>query len=128
MRPTADNIRQGECDATVGAAGRHGRSIGSWQPTIESDNVFAPQRRPFRSRVILTETLEVRPSRTRSLTKMQSVRSLRKRQLIDSFKAKETDAVHRKGAYWGIRTNIKEYELGDPLDCPFERTLALAKS
>jgi len=59
---------------------------------------------------------------------MQSVRSLRKRQLIDSFKAKETDAVHRKGAYWGIRTNIKEYELGDPLDCPFERTLALAKS
>jgi len=29
MRPTADNIRQGECDATVGAAGRHGRSIGS---------------------------------------------------------------------------------------------------
>ena len=56
------------------------------------------------------------------------VRSLRKRQLIDSFKAKETDAVHRKGAYWGIRTDIKEYGLGDALDCPFERTLALAET
>jgi NTE family protein len=55
------------------------------------------------------------------------VRALRKRQLIDSFKAKETDAVHRKGAYWGIRTDIKEYELDDALDCPFERTLALAE-
>jgi NTE family protein len=56
------------------------------------------------------------------------VRSLRKRQLIDSFQAKETDAVYRKGAYWGIRTNIKDYELGDPLDSPFERTLALAET
>jgi NTE family protein len=56
------------------------------------------------------------------------VRSLRKRQLIDSFEAKETDAVHRKGAYWGIRTNIKDYQLADALDCPFERTLALAET
>jgi NTE family protein len=56
------------------------------------------------------------------------VRSLRKRQLIDSFKAKDTDAVHRKGAYWGIRTNIKDYELGDALECPCERTLALAET
>ena len=56
------------------------------------------------------------------------VRSLRKRQLIDSFKAKETDAVYRKGAYWGIRTNIKDYGLGNALDCPFERTLALAET
>jgi NTE family protein len=56
------------------------------------------------------------------------VRSLRKRQLIDSFTAKETDAMHRKGAYWGIRTNIKDYKLDDPLDCPFERTLTLAET
>jgi NTE family protein len=56
------------------------------------------------------------------------VRALRKRQLIDSFKAKETDAVHRKGAYWGIRTDIKQYELNDALDCPLERTLALAET
>jgi NTE family protein len=54
------------------------------------------------------------------------VRSLRKRQLIDSFKANETDAAYRKGAYWGIRTDIEDCELADSLDCPFERTLALA--
>ena len=54
------------------------------------------------------------------------VRSLRKRQLIDSFKAQETDAMHRNGAYWGIRTDIKEYQLADPLDCPLDHTLVLA--
>jgi NTE family protein len=54
------------------------------------------------------------------------VRSLRKRQLIESFKSQETDTEHRKGAYWGIRTNIKDYGLADALNCPFERTLALA--
>ena len=51
------------------------------------------------------------------------VRSLRKRQVIESFKSGA-----RKGAYWGIRTNIKDYQLSDPLDCPFERTLALAET
>ena len=56
------------------------------------------------------------------------VRSLRKRQLIDGYKAKETDAAHRKGAYWGIRTNIKEYGLPDALDCPFDRTTTLAET
>jgi len=56
------------------------------------------------------------------------VRSLRKRQVIDAFKAKATDAVHRKGAYWGIRTNINDYGLADVLDCPFERALTLAET
>lgn len=51
------------------------------------------------------------------------VRALRKRQTIDSFKSGA-----RKGAYWGIRTNIADYELQDALDCPFERTLALAET
>jgi NTE family protein len=51
------------------------------------------------------------------------VRSLRKRQVIDSFKSGA-----RKGAYWGIRTNINDYGLPDPLNCPFERTLALAET
>lgn len=50
------------------------------------------------------------------------VRSLRKRQLIDSY-----SAGARKGTYWGIRTDIKEYDLPDALDCPFERTLELAR-
>jgi NTE family protein len=51
------------------------------------------------------------------------VRALRKRQVIQSFKSSS-----RKGAYWGIRTNIKDYQLTDALDCPFERTLALAET
>jgi NTE family protein len=54
------------------------------------------------------------------------VRSLRKRQLIGSYTAKETDAVHRKGAYWGIRTDIRNYGLADALACPVKRTLVLA--
>lgn len=51
------------------------------------------------------------------------VRALRKRQVIDSLKSGA-----RMGAYWGIRTNIRDYGLSDPLDCPFERTLALAET
>jgi NTE family protein len=49
------------------------------------------------------------------------VRSLRKRQLIDSYLSGT-----RKGAYWGIRTDIEDYRLSDALNCPFERTTALA--
>jgi len=49
------------------------------------------------------------------------VRSLHKRQLIDAYKGKL-----RKGAYWGIRTNIEHYELGDALPCPLARTMDLA--
>jgi NTE family protein len=49
------------------------------------------------------------------------VRSLRKRQVIDSYKLGV-----RKGAYWGIRTNIADYALPDAMDCPFTRTIDLA--
>lgn len=58
------------------------------------------------------------------------VRSLRKRQVIDSFKlhgSNPADPNGRKGAYWGIRTNIADYRLDDPLPCPFDKTLALAE-
>jgi NTE family protein len=51
------------------------------------------------------------------------VRSLRKRQVIDAFKAKT-----RQGAYWSIRTNIADYQLPQTLPCPFERTLELANT
>jgi NTE family protein len=51
------------------------------------------------------------------------VRSLRKRQLIDSY-----ESGVRQGAYWGIRTNIANYGLVDPLDCPHDRTMALAET
>ena len=49
------------------------------------------------------------------------VRSLRLRQLIGSF-----DLKTREGAYWGIRTDIREYGLSDALRCPHDNTLALA--
>jgi len=50
------------------------------------------------------------------------VRSLRRRQVIDSFKSKT-----RTGAYWGIRTDIADYQLPDALDCPLDRTTQLAE-
>jgi len=51
------------------------------------------------------------------------VRSLRKRQVIGSFKAGA-----RRGAYWGIRTEIAKYGLDDALDCPVDKTTALANT
>jgi NTE family protein len=51
------------------------------------------------------------------------VRALRKRQAIDSF-----ESGARKGAYWGIRTNIADYQLPDALPCPFDKTMALAET
>jgi NTE family protein len=66
------------------------------------------------------------------------VRSLRKRQVIDSFKAgaaalKAGDPGAftkgaRLGAYWGIRTDIKDYGLpdGSVLPAPHDRTMKLA--
>lgn len=50
------------------------------------------------------------------------VRSLRKRQVIDSYK----QGV-RKGTYWGIRTNIADYQLPNAMNCPFNQTMALAE-
>jgi NTE family protein len=50
------------------------------------------------------------------------VRALRKRQVIDSYRSGA-----RKGAYWSVRTNIKDYALPDALECPFERTIQLAE-
>jgi NTE family protein len=49
------------------------------------------------------------------------VRSLRKRQLIDSYISGE-----RTGAYWGIRTDIVNYGLTNVLPCPVARTSELA--
>ncbi|HWG43361.1 MAG TPA: patatin-like phospholipase family protein [Gemmataceae bacterium] len=51
------------------------------------------------------------------------VRSLRKRLLIDAYRDHS-----RKGAYWGIRTDILNYHLADAMNeqCPPDRTLQLA--
>jgi NTE family protein len=51
------------------------------------------------------------------------VRSLRVRDLIESYQAGA-----RKGAYWGIRTDIGAYRLADSLPCPFDRTTELAQT
>jgi NTE family protein len=50
------------------------------------------------------------------------VRSLRKRQALDGF-----ISGARLGAYWGIRTDIADFGLADPLPAPHAATLALAK-
>jgi NTE family protein len=42
--------------------------------------------------------------------------------VIDSFKEGK-----RTGAYWGIRTDIANYQLHNTLPCPLARTLALAE-
>jgi NTE family protein len=49
------------------------------------------------------------------------VRSLRKRQLIDAFKA----GTEHDGAYWGIRTHYEDFP-HTTLDCPPNRTEELA--
>jgi NTE family protein len=51
------------------------------------------------------------------------VRSLRKRQVVGSFAAKE-----RLGTYWGIRSHIADYHLPDSLPCPAEKTEILANT
>ncbi|MGA8502934.1 MAG: patatin-like phospholipase family protein [Candidatus Sulfotelmatobacter sp.] len=49
------------------------------------------------------------------------VGSLRKRWVIGSFQDKL-----RKGTYWGIGTNIANYAVSNPLDCPVASTMELA--
>jgi len=49
------------------------------------------------------------------------VRSLRKRMAIDSY-----TAGIRAGTYWGIRTNIANYEAHHKLPAPFQETVQLA--
>jgi NTE family protein len=51
------------------------------------------------------------------------VRALRKRQVISSYRAGTRD-----GAYWGIRTDVADYQLSDALDCSLDRTMALAET
>jgi NTE family protein len=49
------------------------------------------------------------------------VRALRARMLLHAFRTSERD-----GAYWGMRTDITAYPVADALDCPHDRTMALA--
>ena len=59
------------------------------------------------------------------------VRSLRKRQLLDSLVKGACDAADpdgRQGAYWGIRSDIEDFELDTAIPVPFEQSLKLAKT
>jgi NTE family protein len=51
------------------------------------------------------------------------VGSLRKRWVVGSFQ----DGL-RKGTYWGIRTDIADYDVSNPLDCPHATTIELANT
>ena len=55
------------------------------------------------------------------------VASLRTRQLIASYKLPQNNPTRRRGAYWGIRSNIKHYEFEDLLPADFDETTRLAR-
>lgn len=55
------------------------------------------------------------------------VSSLRKRQLIASYKAKEGERGWRRGTYWGIGSDVAHYGLQDALRAPVDRTAELAR-
>lgn len=52
----------------------------------------------------------------------RQVRSLRYRELIEAYKGGVI-----KGAYWGTYTDIQDYKVPTPLNCPVEKTTALAQ-
>jgi NTE family protein len=54
------------------------------------------------------------------------VRSLRKQQTIEGYGAPEGSDQHRLGTYWGIRSNIANFELPTSMEAPWEETLELA--
>jgi NTE family protein len=43
-----------------------------------------------------------------------------------SYQAQPTDTNFRKGAYWGIRSDIRSYNVANVLACPLDRTSVLA--
>jgi NTE family protein len=55
------------------------------------------------------------------------VSSLRKRQLIASFKAREGERGWRRGTYWGVGSDIAHYDLPTALPAPHDQTLELAR-
>jgi NTE family protein len=49
------------------------------------------------------------------------ISSLRRKQVVQSYRQSE-----RLGAYWGIQTDIAKFQLPSALDCPYEKTRAIA--
>jgi NTE family protein len=56
------------------------------------------------------------------------VRSLRRRQVIGSYRVKDSELLRRDGAYWAIWTPIDVHNLADALPCPEDATRALAET
>lgn len=56
------------------------------------------------------------------------VRSLRKRLLLEAYKREPGVPGSRRGAYWGIRTDIADYGLADSLPCDPKMTTVLAET
>lgn len=54
------------------------------------------------------------------------VRSLRKQQTVEGYEAPEDSDEHRLGAYWGIRSDIANFELPTSMEAPWEETMRLA--
>jgi NTE family protein len=55
------------------------------------------------------------------------VRALRKQQTVEGYQAPEDSEEHRLGTYWGIRSDIANFELPTSLEAPYEETLKLAR-
>jgi NTE family protein len=56
----------------------------------------------------------------------RQVASLRKRQVIASFKVAKGSPGKRSGTYWGVGSDISHYKLPSSLPAPLERTAELA--
>jgi NTE family protein len=81
----------------------------------DAGGMYAPEEHPHRDWV--RHTLRVL-----DLLDNQ-VRNLRKRQLIDSYKAKV-----RGGAYWSIWEDILAFDLSPSLTCPLAKTTKIAQT
>lgn len=86
----------------------------NWDTILVSDGggQMQPAPRPWGDWILQTRrVLEVIDNQ---------VRDLRKRQVVGSF------GGSRKGTYWGIRSDIANYQIADALPCPDDRTMQLA--
>lgn len=55
------------------------------------------------------------------------VSSVRVRQLIETFGTDPANPLHRRGAYWGVASDVDSYKLPDALPAPIARTRELAE-
>ncbi len=63
-----------------------------------------------------------------TMTIDNQVRSLRKQQTVEGYEAAEDSDEHRLGTYWGIRSDIANFELPTSMEAPWEKTFELAQT